>query len=53
MSNLLYWILGTEINLLKLRNECMKLKEAKEDELYILFIDFSCVYDNVQHEILE
>ena len=52
MSNLLYWILGTEINLLKLRNECMKLKEAKEDEIYILFIDFSCVYDNVQHEIL-
>jgi len=52
LSNLLYWILGTEINLLKLRNECMKLKEAKEDELYILFIDFSCVYDNVQHEIL-
>ena len=52
MSNLLYWILGTEINLLKLRNECMKLKEAKEDELYILFIDFSWVYDNVQHEIL-
>ena len=30
----------------------MKLKEAKEDEIYILFIDFSCVYDNVQHEIL-
>ena len=53
LSNLLYWILGTEINLLKLRNECMKLKEAKEDEIYILFIDFSCVYDNVQHEILE
>ena len=52
LSNLLYWILGTEINLLKLRNECMKLKEAKEDEIYILFIDFSCVYDNVQHEIL-
>ena len=45
-------MLGTEVNLLKLRNECLKLKEAKEDEIYILFIELCYPYNSVQHEIL-
>jgi hypothetical protein len=44
--------LGTEINLLKLREETYKLMDNEENDIIVIFIDLKCAYDSVEHEIL-
>ena len=45
-------VVGTEINLLLLREKCMDLKLQNNDNIFVLFIDISGAYDNVNKEIL-
>ena len=44
--------IGTEVNLLKLSENCYKLKNDQSKGIYILFVDFKAVYDSVNHKIL-
>ena len=44
-------VIGREINLLRLREKCMDLKLQNNDNIFVLFIDISGAYDNVNNEI--
>ena len=42
-------VIGREINLLRLREKCMDLKLQNNDNIFVLFIDITGVYDNINH----
>ncbi len=45
-------VLGTEINLMKLREKVFKLYNEGNNNIFITFIDFKSAYDSVSHKLL-